>query len=79
MTDDRRDPETGQFSETFSDAELVEAVKNSEPIGTSEIAEQFGCTQQAAYNRLSRLEDNEKISSKLVGGSRVWMSSNGHY
>lgn len=74
MTDDRRDPETGRFSESFSDAKLVEAVEDLEPVGTSEIAEAFDCTQQAAHYRLSLLEEDGRITSKLVGGSRVWMT-----
>jgi predicted HTH transcriptional regulator len=73
VTEDRRDPETGKFSSSFSDEALLDAVSQNEPVGTTDLAQMFDCTQQAAYQRLVALEDDEKIESKLIGGARVWM------
>jgi predicted ArsR family transcriptional regulator len=70
-----RDPETGKYTPRFSDDELREAVAESEPIGTTDIAEMFNCSQAAAYKRLRALEEAGVVTSKMVGGSRVWMST----
>ncbi|WP_141211939.1 transcriptional regulator [Halorubrum sp. Eb13] len=75
MTDDHRDPDTGKFSSRFTDEELVAAIDDLEPVGTSKIADYFDCSQQAAYQRLSNLEEEGNITSKLVGGARVWMTN----
>lgn len=74
MTDDRRDPDTGQFSPKFTDEELQAAIDDMEPVGTNEVADHFDCSQQAAYQRLSDLHEEGNITSKLVGGARVWMT-----
>ena len=71
--DDRRDSETGRYTPDFSDDELLEAVKANEPAGTTELADIFNCSQQAAYQRLTQLEEEGSINSKLVGGAKVWM------
>ena len=51
------------------------AIDDMEPVGTSKIADYFDCSQQAAYQRLSNLEEEGNITSKLVGGARVWMTN----
>ena len=75
MTDDRRDPDTGKFSPKFTDEELLAAIDDMEPVGTSEVADHFDCSQQAAYQRLRDLHEEGNIDSKLVGGARVWMTT----
>ncbi|WP_158217311.1 HTH domain-containing protein [Halorubrum sp. Ib24] len=75
MTDDRRDPDTGKFSPKFTDEELLAAIDEMEPAGTSEIAARFNCSRQAAYQRLNKLEEENDIISKLVGGTRIWMTN----
>lgn len=75
MTDDRRDPDTGKFSPKFTDEELLAAIDDMEPVGTSEVADHFDCSQQAVYQRLSDLHEEGDIASKLVGGARVWMKN----
>lgn len=78
MTNDRRDPDTGKFSPKFTDEELLAAIDDMiddmEPVGTSEVADHFDCSQQAAYQRLSDLHEEGNITTKLVGGTRVWMT-----
>ena len=74
MTDDHRDPDTGKFSPKFTDEELLAVIDDMEPVGTSEVADHFDCSQQAAYQRLSDLHEKGNITSKLVGGARVWMT-----
>ena len=73
VEDDRRDPETGRYTPEITDDELLQAVKANEPAGTTELADIFNCSQQAAYQRLTQLEKEGLVSSKLVGGAKVWM------
>lgn len=73
VSDNRRDSETGRYTPDFTDDELLEAVKANEPAGTTELADIFNCSQQAAYKRLTQLEEDGSINSKLVGGTKVWM------
>nr|WP_284011077.1 HTH domain-containing protein [Halomicroarcula sp. YJ-61-S] len=40
--------------------------------GTSEIAEEVGCTRRTAYTRLQSLEADNRVSSRKVGNSLVW-------
>lgn len=45
----------------------------AEPLTASEIADEFGCARKTAYNKLRALEDDDRLTSKKVGGrSRVY-------
>ena len=74
MGDGRRDPESGKYTSEITDQDLLSVLAEHEPAGTSEIADKFDLTQQAIYFRLSELEEDGKIESKIAGGSRIWMS-----
>lgn len=71
--DGQQDPETGQFTPRFSDQEILEIVEDQEPVGTADVSEELGCTRQAAYYRLSRLEEKGQVQKKKIGGNLVWM------
>nr|WP_229727326.1 HTH domain-containing protein [Haloarcula argentinensis] len=43
--------------------------------GTSEIADEVGCTRRTAYTRLKSLDENGEIESREVGNSLVWIIS----
>jgi predicted ArsR family transcriptional regulator len=73
VDEDRRDPETGQYTPDFTDDELLQALEEREPAGTVELADVFNCSQPGAYQRLTQLEEKGLIESKLVGGTKVWM------
>jgi predicted transcriptional regulator len=74
MTDDRRD-EQGRFAPEYSDGEFLDAVREHEPAGTSEVADAVGCTTQNADYRLRKLRDAGRVKSKKVGRSLVWTLS----
>jgi hypothetical protein len=73
VADEHRDPDTGQYTPRFTDEQLVQFVEANEPIGTSAVADEFECSQPAAYKRLSKLEETGEIKTDLIGGNRIWM------
>ena len=64
---------TGEISQKYTDEEYLEAVRDNEPAGTSEVAEAVGVKRQSADYRLRKLEEEERVKSKMVGNSLVWM------
>ena len=74
MTEERRN-ERGQFTPQYDDEEILDAVRDHEPAGTSEVANALGCTTQNADYRLRKLRDAGRMESKKVGRSLVWTLS----
>ena len=74
MTEERRN-ERGQFMPQYDDKEVLDAVRDHEPAGTSEVADALGCTTQNADYRLRKLRDAGRVESKKVGRSLVWTLS----
>jgi len=72
MGGDRERNEGGQFEPEYTDEEVVEAVAENEPAGTTEVADELGIARQSADYRLRRLLDEERVSKKKVGNSLVW-------
>ena len=63
---------SGRFKPEVSDEEILDAVRNHEPAGTSEVGDAVGLARQNADYRLRQLEDEGRIESKKVGQSLVW-------
>ena len=63
---------SGRFKPEVSDEEILDAVRNHEPAGTSEVVDAVGLARQNADYRLRQLEDEGRIESKKVGQSLVW-------
>ena len=74
MTEEQRN-ERGQFTPQYDDEEILDAVRDHEPAGTSEVADALGCTTQNADYRLRKLRDAGRMESKKVGRSLVWTLS----
>lgn len=72
MGGDRERNEGGQFEPEYTDEEVVEAVAENEPAGTTEVADELGIARQSADYRLRHLLDDERVSKKKVGNSLVW-------
>ena len=66
---------SGRFKPEVSDEEILDAVRNHEPAGTSEVGDAVGLARQNADYRLRQLEDEGRIESKKVGRSLVWTLS----
>lgn len=71
-----REEESGKYTTSYADSEFIEAIQQLGGMaGTSDIAEEIGCTQRTAYTRLKSLEDQNKIKSRKVGSSLLWSLS----
>jgi len=65
---------------TVSDEELLRSMHMAykPALGTTEIADMVGISQQAASKRLSRLEEERLIESDKIGNARAWwLTDNG--
>jgi predicted ArsR family transcriptional regulator len=58
----------------ISEERILDLLKHADwPMGTGEVAAEFGVTQQAAYYRLRKLHEAEKIERhKLDGNTVLW-------
>lgn len=73
MPYDERDEDTGEFTETFSDHEILEALDRlSGAASTQEVADEVGCAYRTAYQKLTELEEEGEIESRKVGNARLW-------
>jgi len=55
------------------DAEYVAVLRDIEPAGTAEFAEEFDVRQNRVRRRLRRIEEGgSPVESKKIGGSLVW-------
>lgn len=67
-----RDDETGKFTPDNTNSELVSFLEEAGPVGTQVIASEFNYSRSAMYRRLRVLERNNKITSEMIGGSKLW-------
>lgn len=73
MPYDERDEDTGEFKETFSQQDILDSLhKLSGAASTQEVADETGCAYRTAYQKLTELEDEDKIESRKVGNARLW-------
>lgn len=63
---------TDSTGERHSDKTYVDAVREHEPAGTTEVAETVGVARQSADYRLRQLEDKGLVESKKIGNSLAW-------
>jgi predicted HTH transcriptional regulator len=72
-TDETKETRRDEVKEEIDDGEYVAVLRDLEPAGTAEFAEQFDVTQGTARRRLENLrERNASVDSKKIGGSYVW-------
>lgn len=72
LPDVSRDDDTGRYSPKTNDTELVSYVNEHGPVGTQDVALAFGYSRSSMYRRLRKLEYEDKITSTMIGGSKVW-------
>ncbi|WP_246391668.1 HTH domain-containing protein [Halosimplex pelagicum] len=71
-----REEESGKYTTSYPDSSFLEAIQQLGGMaGTSEIAEEVGCTRRTAYTRLKSIEEDGRINSRKVGNSLVWSTS----
>jgi len=74
MPYDKRDNDTGEFTETYPHQEFLQSLESlSGQASTQEITNEVGCAYRTAYQKLVELEEDGKISSKNIGNARLWI------
>jgi len=69
-----RNEESGKYTASYTDSDFLNAIGEYEGMaGTSQIAEEVGCTRRTAYTRLKSLEEESRVESRQVGNSLVWI------
>jgi hypothetical protein len=74
MGNSKRDARRDKPPNERQDAEYVAVLKDLEPAGTAEFAEEFGVSMDTARGRLEGLRqgDHPPVDRKKIGGSLVW-------
>lgn len=67
-----RDSQTGLFTNSFSDADLLATVKSESPVQSKEIAARFDCTTRNARIRLNQLVTDGKVTVEQVGPTKLY-------
>ena len=65
--------EQGSADMVHDEEEYLDAIREHSPASTKEIADAVGVTRQGADYRLRKLEQDNKVTAKMVGNSLVWM------
>jgi len=56
-----------------SDEEILTVLRAADwPLGSTDVGDAVGVSQQAAYNRLSRLAEEARVERRQTGGSVLW-------
>lgn len=72
MADDGRSRDEGAFSDEYDDDDFLCAVRENEPVGTSDVAAIVGCHRSTALRRLRTLAEEGKVEPTTVGPAQVW-------
>lgn len=67
-----RDEETGQFEEKYPQEAFLDAVRETDPATTTEVAERVDCSYDLAYRRLNALREESVVSRVTIGNTFVW-------
>lgn len=60
------------MSEAYSEEAFVNAVRDQQPCGTSDVAEQVGCSRPTAENYLKRLAATGRVEQTKISHVLVW-------
>lgn len=67
-----RDSDTGEFTPTHSDSDLLHFLRTEGQAGTQAVADWFDYTQPTVYRRLRQLERDGEVESERVGNALLW-------
>ena len=70
-----RDEQSGRYTATVDDAEIVAFVRDQGGAGTSDVAERFDYERPSAYRRLKDLESAGRVAGREVGNSILWLTT----
>lgn len=71
MPYDERDKKK-RFTKKYPDQAFINAVQSNGLPTTGDIADDVGCSQSLALQRLTRLEEKEKLQSVKRGNANLW-------
>ena len=71
----QRDEQSGRYTATVDDAEIVAFVRDQGGAGTSDVAEYFEYERPSAYRRLKDLESAGRVAGREVGNSILWLAT----
>lgn len=73
MPYDKRDRDSGKFTETYPLQDFLQSLESlSGQATTQEVADSVGCAYRTAYQKLVELEEEGEIVSKKIGSARLW-------
>ena len=70
-----RDEQSGRYTATVDDAEIVAYLRDQGGAGTSDVAERFEYERPSAYRRLKDLESAGRVAGREVGNSILWLAT----
>jgi predicted transcriptional regulator len=57
----------------YPESQFIEAIEEGDTsITTTDVAQHVGCSSQAALYRLNNMEDEDVVTSELIGNTLVW-------
>jgi IclR helix-turn-helix domain. len=68
-----RDSDSGQFTQTATDGDVMDHVQETGGVATAELAEAFDVTRPTAYRWLCDLEEEGEVSRREVGSNLLWL------
>ena len=73
MPNDKRDTESGQFTQKYPVEEFLAAIeKEGGFASTQDVAGHVGCSRPTAYQKLSTLEQEGVVAKRDVGPAVAW-------
>jgi predicted transcriptional regulator len=68
-----RDEDTGRYTAEYSIESFKEAIRElGRDASTKAIADEVGCEYDAAYKKLTRMEDRGLVTGRKIGSARLW-------
>ena len=68
-----RDEQTGKYTERYTPEEFLSALDSlGGSAGTQEVADKVGCAYRTAHAKLTKMEEEERLTSRKVGNAKLW-------
>lgn len=71
MPYDERD-DSGRFESTYSAEDVTTVLSEIAPATTSGVAEELGCAYRTAYEYLTQLEEEGRVTRRRIGQTSEW-------
>lgn len=65
--------DSGRYTDKYPREEILAAIRElSGMAATSEVADQLNADRNTIYKKLSMMQDDDEVASRMAGGIRVW-------